>query len=265
MRSMMVRPTAWTLLALAGVLAMASAAEAAVIYNGQLSSTTQIITASNNPFFVKGQDDVAGVNFYDSYRNSSPSAGPVNGVGFDDVEFGRKTTNRVGPFNLSANGTGPVLTITWNISDFTERTLTGFAATGSAPDAANLTAVAKQIFYMNSGKSITMSFTNLAAAGGKLYVQVLGGDEGWSGTVAVESNGAAVGTWTNADGVTSTASLFAFDTTADASGGLTLKLTSNNNYTGISSIIISREIPEPATMCLLVLGGVAALVHRKRR
>ena len=174
--------------------------------NAALTNTSQILTALNNPYFATSQADLVGVNFY--YSNSAGSdftatdipAGTVNGVAFDNIDMWNGSTGTApasGPYALSANGAGPSLTITapftWHNSRKQESSIAG-------TDAANLSAVADVFFYMGSrdGRgSVTLAFTSLGVAeDDALYVQLIGGDSGWTGSIKVSANESSIGSWT---------------------------------------------------------------------
>ncbi len=97
-----------------------------------------------------------------------------------------------------------------------------------------------------------------------LFVQVLGGDAGWTGDIEVLVNGTETFDWlgvADSDG-TDTASLFGFYTQADATGNLDLLFTvPNGNFAGISGLIISSAVvPEPSSIALWTVLGLLSLL-----
>lgn len=233
---------------------LAASAHGAVQQDVLLNNSSQIVTMSNNPFFAT-QQDIAGVNFY--YNGSGVASGStVNGVGFDNINL---TGNPppTGPFALYANVPGITFNFGMNVAggDQTERTQ-NLAAAG--PDASTLNAVANRMFYVGAPvqTSASMSFNGLGA-NRNVYVQLIGGDSGWNGDLAVTANGGAVGTWTTvADSSSNNGSLFAFDTTTSATGALDLGFSiAAGNYAGISGIVVSGEgtvaAPPPPTQAAL--------------
>jgi hypothetical protein len=212
-----------------------------------LTNTNQILTSSNSPFFGAGNtQDVAAVNFYYSPGGDVSHTTSVNGVRFDNINLIGSNNNVApppGPYGLVQNVAGVVYTQNMPFtSDNTQRNI-NLNAVGA--DAANLNAVAGEIFYISTGgnhPTAQMTFSNLGA-NRNLYVQVIGGDQGWNGDLGVIANGAPIGTWTTiADTNANNGSLFAFDTTSNASGQLQLDFTGvAGNFAGIGAVIISGQ------------------------
>lgn len=251
----------------------AGTASAAVITN-----TSQIHTASNNPYFAPGQIDLVGVNFYflGDGRFSAPSgkdtpAGTVNGVGFDNIDCNVSAGALSGTYSLTANGAGPMLTITASYGFVVPR---GQDTDIAGTDDTNLEAVANENYHFNNQGSgsrqnpLTLDFTNLGVAeGDALYVQLIGGAySNRSVTMGVSANDSSVGNFT----ITPTANvadLFAFETTAGPGGSLDLELTYVSGYEGgIAGLIVSSTaIPEPASLAMLGLGSLLIAGRRHRR
>jgi hypothetical protein len=258
----------FTVLAALVLVACSSAvASAAIIFNGNVTDTNQIRSATNNPYFAV-QDDVAGVNFYHS-GSTVPSGNKLNGIGFDNI-----LPYSAGPFALTENGAGPSLTIagTWAGRERNQNlnaTSTPFNATNESV----LETVANWKFYSNGSETVTATVSGLTPSTNVL-VQAIGGDSGagWTGQFRVTANGNLVGDWTTVtDQNASTASLFTFNTTTSATG--TLQLDFNvftGSYASLSGFIISEEVfiapaPEPSSLLLLGLGCVALTIRRNRR
>jgi hypothetical protein len=241
----------------------ASLASAAIIFNGNLTDTSQIRSASNSPYFPGGQTDVVGVSFH--YGNTVASGNNVQGIFFDNIDLDPNGS----PYALAANGTGPTLSVS-GISSFTSRERAqSLDATG--PNDTVLETVANQMYYISANETVTMTFTGLAADANYL-VQAIGGDSGagWTGQFRVTANGSLVGDWTTVtDEVKSTASLFAFDTTASPTGALVLDLNVfTGTYAALSGLIISQEVipaPEPGTGFLLGMALLWGTRWRKNR
>jgi hypothetical protein len=88
-----------------------------------------------------------------------------------------------------------------------------------------------------------MTFGNLGA-NRQVYVQLIGGDQGWDGDLNVTANGADVGAdWTTVANVSAnTGSLYAFDTVTNASGELSLGFNiSAGNFAGVSGVTIAGQ------------------------
>ncbi len=236
---------------LVAVALCASTAQAVVQFDGVLSNTSQIRTAANSPFFGAGTtQDVAAINFFYAPGGDVSLAASVNGVKFDNINM-VGAVPPAGPFVLTQNvvGIGYSQSMPFTL-DNNERNI-NLSAIGT--DSANLNAVANEIFYISTGgdhPTAQMTFSNLGA-NRNLYVQVIGGDAGWNGDLGVTANGSGVGTWTNvADVNPNNGSLFAFDTTSNASGQLQLDFTGvAGNFAGIGGIIISGQgiLPPPPT------------------
>lgn len=268
--------------AAAVTLTLQAAAPAAEQVDTPLTDTSQIRTATNNPFFGSGlTQNLAGVNFhYSADANGGgingvvPSGATVNGVGFDNIDM-VGANPPTGPFTLTANAPGVTLTqnMPWAGVDNSNRNQT---ADLTGPDDATAEMVTNEMFYIGPvtccHPSASLTFSGLGA-NAPLYVQVIGGDQGWAGNLGVTANGASVGVWdTVADGQTNTASIYGFDATADAGGNLTVDFAISGdpdpanlgNFAGISGLTITGQVPEPAGLGALVLGA-AGLLRRRRR
>lgn len=258
-------------------------ARAAIAFDGLLTNTNQIRTASNNPFFGAGNtQNLVGANFYyEPGRVPGGAVAPgssVNGVFFDNINLAGPTVPP-GPYALTANGVAASVLLNMPF-DQTEPGPDRFLNLGAiGPDAATLNAVAHEMFYVSntfttavSHNIAEMTFSGLGTSRG-LYVQVIGGDENWNGDIAVTANGTSVGTWLNvADGNVNNGSLFAFNTATNALGDLTLKFQLvTNDHAGISAILISGQgvsqgaVPEPTSLLAWLGGGLALIGSRRRR
>jgi len=136
-----------------------------------------------------------------------------------------------------------------------------------------LESIANTINFFNAGDVIS---TNLAGlpANTRVQVQVIGGDAGagfnnWLGDLEITANGNLIGLWdTVADDNLTTASLATFFAMTDAAGqlNLTFRETQPNPapFAGIAGIVVtSTLIPEPATLGLLGVAGLALLRRRR--
>ncbi len=227
---------------------------AGIAFDGLLNHTNQIRTASNNPYFGVGTDDLVGVNFY--YEPGGISGGAVgagasvNGVFFDNVNL-QGTFPPSGPFAVAANGVAATMALNmpWSQTNEDNARTQNVGAVG--PNAAILNTVAAEMFYLSTTAATPpfnhleagVTFSGLGADRG-VYVQVIGGDTGpfiWNGDLAVTANGSPIGTWTSvADDNQNTGSLFAFETTTDNAGVLALNFRAvNGNHAAIAGMIIS--------------------------
>ncbi len=225
-----------------------------------LSDTSQVAT---DPFVVDDPRHVAGVNFH--YSAGAATSGTLHGIGFDNINLSGAAPP-AGPFALLANVPG--VTLTLNFPFTSDNTLRTQNTNATGPDAATLNTVANQMFYLGglNHPSATMTFAGLATDQ-DFYVQVLGGDAGWTGDLVVQANGVNVATWMSvADGSANNASLFGFFTTSDSLGQLQLDfaISAAGSHAAIGGIILTERTPEPTTLSLLGLGALG-LWRRRRR
>ena len=236
----------------------------ATIVDTTLTSTTQIESATNNPFFGAGATtNIAGVNLYFSHPIAAGSS--LNGVFFDNINMGAPP---VAPVLLTANQPGVTLTLaTPGPRDNSERNQ---SLSSIGPDAAVLNTLAQDISYVGgSGFTFnqldTFTFAGLGA-NQNVYVQTVGGDiAGWDGQVLVKANNVTVGTWTS---TVSGPSLYGFNATTDATGNLKLDFSVNSgNYSGLAGIMVSgmESVPEPATWALSCLIACLLVVQSLSR
>jgi hypothetical protein len=240
-----------------------SLASAAIIFNGNLTDTSQIRSATNNPFFAAGQTDVAGVNFH--FGSTVAGGSNVQGIAFDNVDPDPNNS----PYVLLQNGGAATLTL-GGIFAGRERTQ---ALNATGPNDTVLETVANQKYFVQTGETVTLTVSGLTASRNAL-VQVIGGDSGggWTGQFRVNANGSLVGDWTTVtDENPLTASLFAFTTTTSATGTLALDFNIfTGSYASIAGFVISEEVliapvPEPSSALLLAVGCVVLAARRQPR
>jgi len=241
------------LLALAVFLGCTSNAVAVLLVDQALTDTSQILSATNSPFFGAGNTlNLAAVNI--SY--STPvGSGTVNGIGFYDLELGTnpRTGNGI-PLNLSPPEGLAGTTLDFNFDGDADmpgpRNLTSTVITGSPPaDVAALTTVATGNRYISATTNHRPNILTLHGLGPyqPLYVQLIGGQHNWNGTTTVlingdgttEGSGTNVGTW-NSNKTNRTAGLAAFQTNAQANGDLTVEIQSGS-YSGLAAVIVSGQ------------------------
>lgn len=247
---------------------------AAELVDTTLSDSSQIRTATNNPFFAN-QADLMGVNFfYSNTQNTTnisggAAAGTVNGVGFDNIDLDspQGAPPPSGPFTLTQNQ-GGTMTAAWNFALTTSQQDRQQNAAITGADAPALASVANEFFYLGGGANehsdVTFTFSGIGASQ-PVYVQIIGGDSGWFGDTVVTANGESVGVWESvADRSGETASLYAFDATSDAGGSLSINLLGIEHFSGVAGIIVSSPVPEPAAAGALAMGAIG-LLRRHRR
>lgn len=235
-------------------------------FDEKLTDTKQLAL---NPF-SDGTGKKVGVNFH--YGPTGTVAGTFQGIGFDNIDLAGGTPP-TGPFNLTANASGVGVTLALNFPFTEDNTVRTQIANITGTDAAVLNGVANHMFYVSGAgrghDSATMLFSGLDR-NQRVFVQVLGGDNGWNGLGQVNANGTLIDWLGASDGVTnSSASLLGFFALTDGNGQLSLRfsvpVSSGSPFFGIGGItILSAAVPEPAsaTMGLIAL---AALATRRRR
>jgi len=239
-------------------LAVASTIDERIVNSIQLNTNT------NFPAFERGQV-VAAVNFHtNGAANAVLGANTILGLSFDDVNIGASNVT-----NLALTANSDDVRLTTNFSFFHGLRQQNVSVGGT--DGALVSNLLRQLHAIGTTDTAIMTFSGLVPSS-ELFVQLLGGDEGWSADLDVFANGDLVARWTTvADTNTTTGSMFGFYTNADGLGNLTLDLRAinvggagNPSFAGITGVIISQAIPEPATMSLLMLTTVA-LAGRRRR
>jgi hypothetical protein len=185
-----------------------------------------------------------GVNFY--YAPDGETAGTVNGIAFDNINLAGATPPS-GPFTLSANQPQRTLTLNFPFTVDNSPRYQNVVTTGT--DSNTLNTVIGEYFYIGSAGSghetASMTFSGMGVTN-QVYVQILGGDAGWSGDLDVTANDASVGRWMSvSDGNGGTASTFAFMTATDATGSLKLDFTGVSHFAGIAGIILTEAVPIP--------------------
>lgn len=230
---------------------LAPAANAGLIVDEHLASTTQILSSSNAALGAT----LAGVNLY--FTNSIAPGSSVNGIFFDNIDMG---TPPVGTVSLTANQPGVTLAISLpGTRDNSQRTL-GPAITG--PDAAVANTLLTDISYLGASYNTPDSFLfSGLGANQHVYVQTLGGGV-WDGKLQVVANSSTIGTWTSSD---TGPAIYGFDTNTDSSGNLQLDYSiASGTFSGLAGIIITEVVPEPGT-ALFGMACVSVAALRRRR
>jgi len=230
---------------------VATTAQAVVIVDAPLTTTSQLVTASNTPIFGGFTENLAGVSLFYQAGSASGPADSVNGVFFDNVQFPVGGVPPTGPLALTRNGAPKTLTVNapWGSGDANPR----FQAAGTTgPDFANLNLVTNEFVYLGAPgccggahEGIGLNFGSLGA-NRNVYVQLIGGDQGWNGDIGVTANGSPAGTWTTvANTDANSASIFGFTATTNATGNLNLDLGvipgSTIPFAGIAGVVILGE------------------------
>lgn len=209
-------------------------------------------------------NNIAAVNFYYGDPNDAVS-GPIQGVNFAN-------------FNVSgANGVvtplpgagGHTLTIEFPHTSEPRNQFTSTTITGTGADTLPAQQLASSISYFRDGDTGSMSFAfGSALANRPVDVQIIGGDEGWGGTLTAKIGSTVVGSLSG-DGDNTTAELFSFKATTDSSGNLVIGLfgtpgpNPGSPFAGIAGAIVS--VPEPSTLMLglFSLAGLVAMLRRR--
>ena len=228
------------------------------VVDAATSNTAQV---ADKPFDDYSQHHI-GVNFH--YGTPGAVATTFKGIGFDNVDV---TGLPTGPIALNANSAtaGATVEFDWTItSDNTQR---GQSAGFTGTDSTTLNAVANEMFYLSAGgdhPTMTMTFAGLAAEE-DTFVQILGGDSGWTGDIAVNANGLDLDWTTVANGSFATGSLFAFWAETDVNGELEITLTGVGHFSGVGGLIVTQEAPAPAALPAGLLMLTAFAARRRRR
>ena len=249
------------------VLTLAPAAQAATVAN--FTSSTQLN--------LTGRTVLAAVNFYDADRGNTPYDGTENpfytdgentqmtgtlqGVTFQNYDFENGTT-LAAALNLTAGGT---LTTAYN-NALGRANSVGQIFGAGGDDNEQAGRLATDIVYANNnaGTYGTLTFAGLPLST-LVEIQLVGGGVHSAGPFITANTGTDSGTIT-ASGHPGAgawgAELLTLSGTTDGSGGLVINMTNSAKNVGISGVIVT--VPEPATMSLLAIGGLA-LLRRKRR
>ena len=260
-----------SILAIAGlVLALAPAAQAAPSYVDFVGDASALLN-------LAGRDVLAAVNFYDPDRigDGQRTAGVIQGVDFDDFRINVDDTGS--PIALSAGAAGATLSTVIaqgsgrefkgdNSADGnTNQTQIGTFSPVSADNTqAELLAQGGAFYQDNIASDLTFAF-GAGLANTAVEVQMLGGgvwDKGSQKGILTASVGGVDLGYVEDQGYNM--QLSTFDTTTDGSGNLLIDLTLTGDRYAILAGITVTAVPEPATMSLLAIGGLA-LLRRKRR
>ena len=224
-----------------------------------LTTTSQIRSASNNPYFGAGlTQNTAAVNltWYGPLTmafgvdrenpNGKLAGGTLNGIGFHDILLGNGADTATG---VAVSNALTGVTVDYTLSGGINRNFPAAIYTGT--DAAVLYNISATNVCRNSHSVIT--FHGLTP-NNNLYVQLIGGNL-WKVPVAVSLNGATPVNWTSQaackdpgqvgvqDG-TNNSALLGLATTADAAGNLTIDVysTGGNGYHGLGAITVAQQL-----------------------
>ena len=211
----------------------------AQVVDERITDTSQV---ADEPFTNADLRQV-GVNFY--YAPSGDTIGTLHGISFDNINLAGSTPPS-GPFTLTANSPDTTLTLNFPFTKDNTPRFQYTVVTGT--NAATLNTVANEFFYLSPGGDHPTAMMTFAGLGfsREVYVQVFGGDAGWSGDIDVTANGSSVKTWMSvADGNNATTSMFCFLTSTDITGGLELLFTGVTHFSGIGGLILTEKGPPP--------------------
>lgn len=222
-----------------------------------------ILFTDSNQLNLTNRDVLSAVNFYDSTPVTTGSGqqvtGTIQGVSFLNLDHQTQTTAGALTASFPHAGDGRAQ----NNVDST--------ITGTGVDEVPAEQLAKALTYWNLGGSagsLSYSF-GLLNANKLVEVQLIGGDENWSGLLDVKIGGISQGTM-QGDSSNSTADLLTFNTLTDGAGNLVLDISViSGNFYGLAGAIVTAEIPppppapEPTSLALLAFG--ALVLARRRR
>jgi len=114
---------------------------------------------------------------------------------------------------------------------------------------------------LNYTNSPDYTYTNLAA-GGNISSGTLTGNGTYTGSFG---NASLLSEFTGGGSVVLPASTFTTTTITNTGGNTNANQVTDAGLTGTVTYTYNPTVPEPATMSLLVLGGTAALLQRRRR
>jgi len=214
--------------------------------------------------FGDGSQRAVAVNFH----YGGPTAGSFAGLGINNVDLAGGAP--AGPIALTDHLGLPGATLTLAMPFTSDNSPRSQNAAVTGPDSATLNTVLNEFFYLggNNHPTAGMLFAGLAPHE-DVFVQVLGGDSGWTGDILVTANGTQAVDWLGvADGGSSaSASLLGFYTKADGDGELDLTFTiPGDSHAGIAGVVLIQQVPEPASLALsaLALSGLGAYLRRRR-
>lgn len=207
-------------------------------------------------------DNLAAVNFYynpDSvFGGNTPVTSAIQGVMFDNLNV--VSDNNVA-FSLTGGGTLTADLPNTTAGDGRSQGVT--AITGTGADTTGAQELATAISYFAGGETGTLSFSFGAGnANVPVYVQLVGGDQGWVGTLTASVNAVPLGSFTSV-GNSESPQITTFTTTTDAGGDLLIDLAASGSFVGLAGVIVS--VPEPSSFAMLLFGSTAMFLLRRKR
>ena len=238
------------LLVLVAVTVMASQiGYGALIVDAALTDTSQIRSATNNPYFGAATSNLAAVNL--SY--GTPVLGArVNGIGFHDLELNANPRTGSGiPLVNSLSGTTFDFVFDGNADMPGARNLTSVSLTGTDAATANQVALGNRYISATLNHRPNLMTFHTLFPNAPVYVQMIGGQHGWNGDTTImvngdgvtEGSGTLVGAW-ESNKTNRTAGLAAFEGTTQPNGDLTLEVRSAF-FSGLAAVIVQAGVPLP--------------------
>ena len=245
-------------------LAATGTALADKITDESFTDTSQIRSATNNPYFGALTENVAALNVT-WYQNTgiapgqdqeagygAYAGGTLNGIGFHNILLGTGSAVHTGdPVDNALAG----VTMDYNLDGGSVRNMNYTVITGT--DAAVAYNVSASNWY-RAGADITTITLHGLTPNNDVYVQLIGGEHGWNATPSVSLNGGTAVAWDSIKSTVKTGNpaLLGITGTTDASGDLLITMTGPNYY-GLAAITVAQKLPVGSTATTTALTRIS--------